>query len=252
MPQMGTADVASDDPRLNDAEYDEAKTYYLTVGTERLVRIFSKMAHENPDVYMVISNGAWLSPWWLMHVDAVWMINAGDAASGADRTSELVYHDGIYYEIWEQENTQFPMSALFNHEPKKKKTGEEAKTFRDYLFMNLSRGTGFIELYLKTEKLSDSDWKDSIGRKPHSPPSAACVCTAVIRVRIGFMATVPGITRRAISHFTIQGMMFRNTKLTWINDAASCMKVAPLPFHRPYPEIWKGWKSTMPLAMSFP
>ncbi len=158
MPQLGTAEMASDDPALNDSKYDEAKMYYLTVGTERLMRIFDKMARANPEVYIVISNGAWLSPWWLMHVDAVWMINAGDAAKGADRTSELVYRDGVYYEIWKQENTQFPMNALFNHEPKKKTTGESRKTFRDYLFMNLSRGTGFIELYLKTEKLSEADW----------------------------------------------------------------------------------------------
>jgi hypothetical protein len=64
----------------------------------------------------------------------------------------------VYYEIWQQEKTQFPMSAIFNHEPKKKTTGESKETFRNYLFMNLSRGTGFIELYLITEQLSEADW----------------------------------------------------------------------------------------------
>ena len=158
MPQLGTAGIDSDSEELNESKYDEAKIYYLTVGTERLMKIFNEMAKANPEVYIVISNGAWLSPWWLTSVDAVWMINAGDAAKGADRTSELIYRDGVYYEIWETEKTQYPMSAIFNHEPKKKQTGESAKTFRDYLLMNLSRGTGFIELYLKTEKLSESDW----------------------------------------------------------------------------------------------
>ena len=122
------------------------------------MKIFEGMAVANPEVYIVLSNGAWLSPWWLMHVDTVWMINAGDAAKGGGRTDELVYRDGIYHEIWQQELTQFPMSSIFNHEPKKRKTGESKETFRDYLFMNLSRGTGFIELYLKTPNLSDADW----------------------------------------------------------------------------------------------
>jgi hypothetical protein len=116
------------------------------------------MSRVNPDVYIVISNGAYLSPWWLMHCDAVWMINAGDAAGGSDRTEELVYRDGVYHEIWKNDRTHYPMNSLFNHEPKKVNSGESAESFRDYLYMNMSRGTGFIELYLKTFALSQSDW----------------------------------------------------------------------------------------------
>ena len=50
------------------------------------------------------------------------------------------------------------MYAIFNHEPKKVETGESKEQFRKYLFMNLSRGTGFIEFYIKTENLSEQDW----------------------------------------------------------------------------------------------
>ena len=158
MPQLGLDGTRSDDKKLNDAKYDELKTYYLVAGSEKLIGIFQAMARTNPDVYIVISNGAWLSPWWLMHVDTVWMINAGDAAGGSTRTQELVYRDGVYHEIWEKESTQYPMNSLFNHEPKKTKTGESQDKFRDYLYMNLSRGTGFIELYIKTFKLQETDW----------------------------------------------------------------------------------------------
>ena len=146
------------DKRLNYYRYDELKLYYLVAGTQRLIDIFTKMHAINPKIYIVISNGAWLSAWWLRHVDAVWMINAGDAAEGSDRTQELVYRDKVYYDIWQKENTQYPMSSLFNHEPKKVKTGEPKEVFRRYMYMNMSRGTGFIELYIKTMKLSDSDW----------------------------------------------------------------------------------------------
>ena len=145
---------------LNDAAYDEAKERYLALGTERLIRIFQQMGTANPDVYIVISNGAFLSPWWLRHVDAVWMINAGDAAKGTDRTAELVYRDAAYYQLASAnaDNTQFPLNSLFNHEPKKTTTGEDPDLFRRYLLMSLSRGTGFVELYLKTFELSESDW----------------------------------------------------------------------------------------------
>ncbi len=158
MPQLVPKGIKPADKKLNDSKYDEAKIYYLTVGAERLMKIFAEMAKVNPDVYIVISNGAWLSPWWLMSADAVWMINAGDAAGGADRTAELVYRDGVYHQIWEEEHTQYPMNALFNHEPKKVKSNESKDCFRKYLYMNMSRGTGFIELYLKTFNLKEYDW----------------------------------------------------------------------------------------------
>ena len=158
MPQLGLDGFASDDKRLNDHKYDELKTYYLTVGTERLIKIFTHMAEVNPDIYIVISNGAYLSPWWLMSIDSCWMINAGDAASGSDRTGELVYRDQVYYDIYAKEHTHFPMNSLFNHEPKKTSSKESKETFRKYLYMNMSRGTGFVELYLKTKKLKDYDW----------------------------------------------------------------------------------------------
>ncbi len=158
MKQLDTEGFKPADERLNDEKYDELKTYYLVAGTERLMQIFEKQHKVNPDVYIVISNGAYLSPWWLQYIDAVWMINAGDAAGGSNRTQELVYRDGVYYDTWVREKTQFPINSVFNHEPKKTKTGESVKQFSEYLWMNLSRGTGFVELYIKTEALSDSDW----------------------------------------------------------------------------------------------
>jgi len=158
MPQLGTESLSPSDSLLNDPKFDELKTYYLVAGTERLISIFKKQHEVNPEVYVVISNGAYLSPWWLMYIDAVWMINAGDAAKGSDRTGELVYRDGVYFDTWQKENTQFPIHSVFNHEPKKRVTGESAETFSQYLWMNLSRGTGFIELYINTENLSENDW----------------------------------------------------------------------------------------------
>jgi len=158
MPQLNTDGLKSGSKELNDSKYNELKLYYMTAGTERLMAMFKKLAEVNPDIYLLISNGAYLSPWWLMHVDAVWMINAGDAAGGSSRTKELVYRDGRYYKLFAKEHTQYPLNALFNHEPKKTKTGEPAEIFRKYLYMSLSRGTGFVELYIKPFKLSAKDW----------------------------------------------------------------------------------------------
>ncbi len=156
--EVGGKGLSPRDSSLNGPRFDELKTYYLSAGTERLMEVFKKMHQANPEVYIVISNGAYLSPWWLMYVDTVWMINAGDAAKGANRTDELVYRDGVYFDTWVKEQTQFPLNSVFNHEPKKTATGESKEVFRDYLLMNISRGTGFIELYVKTKLLTPEDW----------------------------------------------------------------------------------------------
>lgn len=158
MPQLGLEGFAAGDKRLNDSKYDELKIYYLAAGSERLMQLFAKLATANPDIYIVISNGAYLSPWWLMSVDTIWMINAGDAAGGSSRTQQLVYRDGVYHQIWREQNTQFPMCSIFNHEPKKTATGESKDEFRRYLYMSLSRGTGFVELYIKPFVLQPGDW----------------------------------------------------------------------------------------------
>lgn len=158
MPQLGIKEFTSNDRRLNSSRYDEAKLYYMTAATERLIKIFNNLSEINPEIFIAITNGAYLSSWWLQYIDVVWLINADDAAKGSGRTDELIYRDNIYYQIWTEENTKFPMNAVFNHEPKKTTFDESSDSFRNYLFMNLSRGTGFVELYIKTHKLSQSDW----------------------------------------------------------------------------------------------
>lgn len=158
MSQLDTEGFTANDVRLNNPMYDELKLYYLVAGTERLIQIFKHQHEVNPNVFTAITNGAFLSPWWLMYVDVIWLINCGDAASGTTRNEELTYRDGVYFEVFQTENTKFPINSIFNHEPKKTSTGETPEIFKDYLFMSLSRGAGFVELYLKTKVLSESDW----------------------------------------------------------------------------------------------
>lgn len=158
MPQLNTKGFSANDKRLNHPVYDELKIYYLVAGTERLMQMMKHQHAVNPHVFTAITNGAYLSPWWLQYTDAVWLINCGDAAGGGNRSEELIYRDGIYHDVFLEENTKFPIHSIWNHEPKKTSTGESAEEFRDYLFMHLSRGAGLIELYLRPKILSSSDW----------------------------------------------------------------------------------------------
>ena len=37
------------------------------------IEMFGFLDEVNPGIYINPSSGMWLSPWWLMHVDTVWM-----------------------------------------------------------------------------------------------------------------------------------------------------------------------------------
>lgn len=159
MPQLNTEEMSSNAMELNSSMYDELKMYYIVTGTERLMRIFQKQHEINPDIFIALTNGAFLSPWWLQYVDVIWLINCGDAPRGCkNRSEELVYRDNIYYNTFRIDNVQFPLNSIFNHEPKKTKLDTSIAEFKNYFFMHLSRGTCFVELYLKLEKLSKQDW----------------------------------------------------------------------------------------------
>ena len=129
----------------DDPMWDEMKIYYLTAGAERLNRIFQAMHQANPDIYILLSNGAWLSPWWLMNADAVWMINAGDGSQGVTRTMQIVYRDERYHMLYVEDQVQFPLASMFNHDPQKQAADIDLADFKRYLYMHASRGSVFFE-----------------------------------------------------------------------------------------------------------
>lgn len=142
----------------DDPKWDEMKIYYLTAGIERLNAMFTAMAKANPDIYILASNGAWLSPWWLTHVDAVWMINAGDGSPGATRTPQIVYRDGRYHAIYVDDQAQFPLASMFDHEPQKRDPDADLTDFKRYLYMQASRGSAFFEWYMKPSIITEAEW----------------------------------------------------------------------------------------------
>jgi len=146
MPQLEAGSFAAADKRLNDSKYDELKLYYLCAATERLMHCLDEVSQTAPKVHSLLSNAAYLSPWWLQHADTVWIINSGDYAS-----------DRLLYQTSVQEKTQFPLNAIFNHEPQVLKSAEP-DTRRRYMYSAFARGTGFLELYLTPRSLKTHDW----------------------------------------------------------------------------------------------
>jgi hypothetical protein len=152
--------MLANDPRIDDPKFDEMKRYYITVATQRLAAIFDKMHSKNPRVRIMCHNGATISPWWLMHLDVLSLVNCNDGAPG-DRTLQMCYRDGLYYQLTRRDGNQVPLNSFFNHEPAKdgnRFDDASPEAFKNYLFLALSRGTLTVELYFVVNSLDAKDF----------------------------------------------------------------------------------------------
>lgn len=152
--------LSANDPRIDDPQFDEMKRYYITIATQNLAAIFDKMHAQNPEVRILCHNGATISPWWLMHLDVLSLVNCNDGAPG-DRTLQMCYRDGLYYQLTRHDRSQVPLNSFFNHEPAKdgnRFDDSSPAEFKNYLLMALSRGTMMVELYFGVNTLDARDY----------------------------------------------------------------------------------------------
>lgn len=126
-----------------------------------------------PDIFLNITSSVWLSPWWLMHADSVWMC-AGDF--GYDKTFpqlsprewDMSYRDAHFYQVYHRERRLVPVSAMMTHgiiEGKYARLGGDEETRRewsDMVVMYYGRGVQLKELYL-TPDLLPRDWWPVLG-----------------------------------------------------------------------------------------
>ena len=127
-----------------------------------------------PDIFLNVTSGMWLSPWWLMHADTIWM---GADDFGYDkhypqlspREWEMSYRDHHLYRRCRVEKRQVPVSALMTHgiiHGRRNRLGGPDETLRewsDYVVLYYGRGVMLKELYL-TPSLLNAEWWDALGR----------------------------------------------------------------------------------------
>lgn len=111
------------------------------------------------------------SPWFLQWSNSVWIQCVGDrgevhGGAGNDKMNTmLTYRDACYYEFINSNQFQFPLANLYNHDPIYGKEGTgitadsmDGEQFRNYLFMQGTRGTAFWELYYSDSLFNDEKY----------------------------------------------------------------------------------------------
>jgi hypothetical protein len=128
----------------------------------------------NPKVFQNYTNGSWFSPWWLQHVDALWMMS-GDSGNSrkhphlAHRDRSTSYRDEYFYESFNNPKRcarpVIPIANFMTHGIicSAKKTFTDGKdlleNWSNHVVMYYARGTMVKELYLTPKLLSEDQWE---------------------------------------------------------------------------------------------
>lgn len=123
---------------------------------------------KNPAMFLNISSGTWMSPWWVKYANTIWM-QGGDygfaeVPSISMRDGAITYRDFVLYEDWKIKGLWFPIANLMTHGIIKGKeesvgtTVEPLDKFTDDALLYFARGVAMYELYISPDILSDGEW----------------------------------------------------------------------------------------------
>ncbi len=136
---------------------------------EAVADLCAAVRSENPQVYLNITSGTWLSPWWLRFANMIWMqgydYGYADVPSISRRDAAITYRDFVLYEDYGKNDFWFPLANLMTHGIIKghlQKLGGEAEAldkFTDNAVLYFARGVSMWELYVSPNLLSDAEWE---------------------------------------------------------------------------------------------
>ncbi len=137
--------------------------------TGRFIEVLKEIRKVQPDIFIDITVGTWLSPWWLMYADAVWMTGADfghaeDVPAFSERDKAITFRDYTLYKDFVRDGLQFPLANVMTHGIIKGKLNllggkdETLRNWQDNTVMYFSRGVMMWELYISPEMLSTAEW----------------------------------------------------------------------------------------------
>jgi hypothetical protein len=128
---------------------------------------------DHKDVFINITSGTWLSPWWVKYANQIWMdaedYGYADIPSFSPRDAAITYRDLALYNDFHKKDLWFPISNMMTHGIIKgtlEKLGGENEPldkFTDECLLYLARGVSMWELYISPDILTESEWNAIAG-----------------------------------------------------------------------------------------
>lgn len=135
---------------------------------EHVIDLSRTMRAADPDVYLNITSGTWLSPWWVAIANMIWMqgddYGYADVPSLSPRDAAMTYRDLVLYDDFRQQDCWFPLANLMTHGIIKghlQQLGGEAEPldrFTDNAVLYFARGVAMWELYVSPNLLTDDEF----------------------------------------------------------------------------------------------
>ncbi|MFB0566015.1 MAG: glycoside hydrolase family 2 TIM barrel-domain containing protein [Candidatus Aminicenantaceae bacterium] len=136
---------------------------------ESLIDICRSVREFNPNIFLNITSGTWLSPWWVKYANQIWMQGSDygytEVPSISRRDRAITYRDTVLYDDFRDKDFWFPISNLMTHGIIKghlQKLGGEQEPldkFTDNALLYLARGVSMWELYISPDILTEGEWK---------------------------------------------------------------------------------------------
>ncbi|NOY78458.1 MAG: hypothetical protein GXO76_11380 [Calditrichaeota bacterium] len=136
---------------------------------DTVVTLCRAVRAHHPDVYLNITSGTWLSPWWLRWANQIWMQSSdygySDVPSISRRDAAMTYRDLSLYKDFTKEDLWFPISNMMTHGIIKgnlQKLGgqeEPLDKFTNNALLYFARGVSMWELYISPDLLTDGEWQ---------------------------------------------------------------------------------------------
>jgi len=169
--------------RVNHFKFDGIPYGCNDPGHGHLPGVYSREAHvrafidilksiraADPEVFLNITTGNWLSPWWLPYTDVVFMggLDYGflnDVPAVSERDKAITYRDKILYDNFRLHACQFPHNSLMTIGIIKGLLGSEGgrdetlEAWAHNVIMNYSRGSMMTELYISPSMLKPEEWQ---------------------------------------------------------------------------------------------
>jgi hypothetical protein len=135
---------------------------------EALIDICQSVRAENPNIFLNITSGTWLSPWWVKYANTIWMqgqdYGYANVPSISRRDAAITYRDYVLFDDLKKNNFWFPLANLMTHGIIKghlqKLGGEEEPLdkFIDNALLYFARGVAMWELYISPDLLTEGEW----------------------------------------------------------------------------------------------
>lgn len=143
--------------------------YSREANVSTYIKIINSVRKINPKIYINITTGTWLSPWWLKYADCIWMQGADyayaeEVPSINDRDKSITYRDAVLWDDLQKQHLLFPMSSLMTHGIIKGRLNflggknESLDSFSNEVMMYFGRGVMMWELYVSPDLLSNNEW----------------------------------------------------------------------------------------------